>query len=63
MIARALETIPAEQKETIVLRVYSRLKFRTIAQILHEPLGTITTRYRRGLAALAELLKEHVDEP
>ena len=61
-ITMAFEKIPREQKETIVLRIYGRLRFRTIAEILNQPLSTITSRYRRGLEALAEHLKEYSNE-
>lgn len=56
LLRAAIERLPAEQRETIVLRIHSELKFEQIAAILDQPLGTITSRYRRGLEALRERL-------
>ena len=61
-VDRAMEQISFEQKEAIVLKIYAGLKFREIAKLLDEPMATITSRYRRGLAALADELREYFDE-
>lgn len=58
LLAKALDQLPEAQKEVIVLRVYSGLRFWRIADILEEPLATITTRYRRAIAALTLMMKE-----
>ncbi len=51
-ISKALENLPAEQREVIVMRIYSGLKFAQIAEALAQPLPTITSRYRRALERL-----------
>jgi RNA polymerase sigma-70 factor, ECF subfamily len=61
-VDRAMDRIPFEQKETIVLRIYAGLKFREIAKLLDEPIATVTSRYRWALEALAGQLKEYFDE-
>lgn len=52
----ALNRLPYEQKEVILLRVYSRLKFKTIAQTLNESINTVQGRYRYGLDKLRSML-------
>ncbi|MBN1907563.1 MAG: sigma-70 family RNA polymerase sigma factor [Deltaproteobacteria bacterium] len=51
----ALSQLPYEQKEVILLRVYSRLKFKTIAQTLNESINTVQGRYRYGLEKLRSI--------
>lgn len=58
LLALGLEQIAGEQKEVIVLHLFSGLKFREISEALDEPLATITSRYRRGIEALAHRMKE-----
>jgi RNA polymerase sigma-70 factor (ECF subfamily) len=59
----ALEQLPIEQREAIVLRVWSGLSFPEIARTLGENENTVTARCRRGLAALEKLLPEGCREP
>ena len=58
LLARTIGRISLDQREVIVLRVYASLKFREIAEMLGEPLPTITSRYRRGLEEIAAQMKE-----
>lgn len=57
----ALEGLPPAAREVVVLRVYGELTFRDIADLLEQPLGTVTSTYRRALAALREILTPEVD--
>lgn len=60
LIARTLDTLPSEQKEAVVMKVYGGLTFAQIAEITREPLPTVSARYRRALERLRpqlELLK------
>ena len=59
----ALEQLPIEQREAIVLRVWSGLSFPEIARTLVENENTVAARFRRGLAALEKLLPEGCREP
>jgi RNA polymerase sigma-70 factor (ECF subfamily) len=54
----ALEHLPIEQREAVVLRVWSGLSFPEIARTLGENENTVAARCRRGLAALEKLLPE-----
>jgi RNA polymerase sigma factor (sigma-70 family) len=49
---RALEELPEEQRETVVLRLQAELSFREIARIQGASLGTVLSRYRYGLGRL-----------
>ena len=57
---RAVAQLPQEQREVIVLRLQSRLKFREIARSQRISLNTALTRYRYGVARLRTLLKGKV---
>ncbi len=59
----ALEHLPIQQREAVVLRVWSGLSFPEIARALGENENTVAARCRRGLAALEKLLPEGCREP
>lgn len=48
----ALRRLPPEQREVLVLRIWSGLTFAEIAATLEEPINTVASRYRYALAAL-----------
>jgi RNA polymerase sigma factor (sigma-70 family) len=50
----ALESLPIEQRETIVLRIWSGLSFDEIAELIGMSTSTAHRRYESGLAALRE---------
>ncbi len=55
-LAAALDKLPPADREVILLRHYSELSFREIADVLKIPLGTALARAHRALARLrAEL--------
>jgi len=54
----SVERLPADQREVLALRTRAGLSFPQIAVILDEPVGTVSSRYSRGIAALKELLLE-----
>ncbi len=55
----ALQRLPYEQQEVIVLHVHAGLTFRAVARALRVPLGTVQSRYRYGLNSLrTELERE-----
>ena len=62
-VQNALEQLPIEQRETIVLRVWGGLSFPEIARTLGENENTVAARCRRGLVALEKLLPEGCREP
>lgn len=55
-LAAALSALPYEQREVILLRHYSDLKFKTIASMLNVSINTVQGRYRYGLDKLRSLL-------
>lgn len=57
MIQRALEEIPEAQRNVLLLAYFQGLTQAEIAERLQEPLGTIKTRTRTGLAKLRECLR------
>jgi RNA polymerase sigma-70 factor (ECF subfamily) len=56
-VERALQCLPEEQREVIVLRVWGQLSFQEIADTLEAPANTVASRYRYGLAKLRDILK------
>jgi RNA polymerase sigma-70 factor, ECF subfamily len=53
----ALQELPAEQREIIVLRVWGEMTFEEAAAALGIPANTAASRYRYGLAKLKERLQ------
>ena len=60
-LARALDQLPQEQRQVIVLHVLGSLRFNEIAQQTGESINTIQSRYRYGLQKLQSLLNSEVD--
>ncbi len=61
-ILDAIDLLPAEQREAVILRVYSGMTFEEIGELLGVPLQTAASRYRYALEKLAGLLSEHGGE-
>jgi RNA polymerase sigma-70 factor (ECF subfamily) len=51
---RALQTLPAEFREVLVLRELEELSYKEIATIVGIPMGTVMSRLARGRKQLAE---------
>ena len=62
-VARALDTLPEEQREAIVLKVYHGFLFQEIAEITSCPLSTVKTRIYAGFAALRTILGDSAAQP
>ena len=56
-VRRALETLPAEFREAIVLRDIEGLSYKEIAEALRVPIGTVMSRISRGRERLLESLR------
>jgi RNA polymerase sigma factor (sigma-70 family) len=56
-VQAAVEALPAEKREVVVMKLYGQLTFSQIAAVLEEPLSTVATRYQRALDELRELLE------
>ena len=61
-LAMSLTELPYEQREVLLLRLYSGLKFKAIAEIQNESISTIQGRYRYGLDKLRPLLNGEVEK-
>jgi RNA polymerase sigma factor (sigma-70 family) len=57
-VERALEQIPLEQREVLVLKIWGECTFPQIGEALGISLNTAASRYRYGLLALRKLLGE-----
>jgi RNA polymerase sigma-70 factor (ECF subfamily) len=57
-ISRALEKLPLEQREVVVLHLQSDMTFRQIAAMLSVSINTLQSRYRYGMEKLRQLLLE-----
>ena len=60
-VSGALNTLPYEQRETLVLRVQGYLTFRQIARLQKVSPKTSQSRYHYGINKLRSLLDEEVD--
>ena len=59
-LAQALSRLPYEQREVLLLHLYSGLKFKAIANLQNESISTIQGRYRYGLNKLRSMLNGEV---
>jgi RNA polymerase sigma-70 factor (ECF subfamily) len=57
-IEAALQDLPAEQREVVVLKVYEGLTFAEIAKITRKRPNTVASRYRYAVEKLQRRLKE-----
>ncbi|MEP7042380.1 MAG: sigma-70 family RNA polymerase sigma factor [Dokdonella sp.] len=56
LIARHLQELPTEFRETLILREIEELSYREIADVLQAPIGTVMSRLARGRALLQKSL-------
>ncbi|HPD30567.1 MAG TPA: sigma-70 family RNA polymerase sigma factor [Phycisphaerae bacterium] len=54
----ALKQLPEAEREVILLRHFSQMSFREVAEAMGTPLGTALARAHRGLAKLRRLMNE-----
>ena len=62
MLNRALERLPEEFREAIVLKELEDLSYREIATVTGVPLGTVMSRLSRARKLLSKHLQEFVQE-
>jgi RNA polymerase sigma-70 factor (ECF subfamily) len=60
-IARAVDTLPDEQREVFLMRELANLPFKEIAEITNVPENTVKSRMRYALERLQEALSEYED--
>jgi RNA polymerase sigma-70 factor (ECF subfamily) len=56
-VAAAVDSLPPEQREVVVLKEYQGLTFLEIAEVLDIPISTVKTRLYRGLGLLRQRLE------
>ena len=57
-VRKALNELPTEFREVVVLRDIEGLSYRDISEVVGLPMGTVMSRLSRARARLQELLKE-----
>ena len=57
-LRQAVARLPSDQREALLLAYFKGYSHRQIAEILHEPLGTIKTRIRLAMQKLREVFFE-----
>jgi RNA polymerase sigma-70 factor (ECF subfamily) len=59
-VARAMESLPAEQRQAIILKEYHGLTVQEIADLMKCPLSTVKTRVYQGLSTLRKQLGQQM---
>lgn len=59
-VEQALKTLPTEQREVLVMKIWGDMTFREIAEALELSQGTAASRYRLALEALRKSMREEV---
>jgi RNA polymerase sigma-70 factor (ECF subfamily) len=57
ILQKALQKLPPDLREAVILRDLEELEYREIAQVLKVPEGTVKSRLNRGRAELARVLR------
>ena len=57
-VAKAMSTLPEEQRTAIILKEYHGLTFQEIADLLDCPLSTVKTRLYQGLSVVRKQLRD-----
>jgi RNA polymerase sigma-70 factor (ECF subfamily) len=60
-VAGALERLPDEQREAVVLKIYAGMTFDEIAEVVGVPQGTAISRYQYAIRKLGESLADQGD--
>lgn len=61
-LCAAMEQLPYEQKEVVLLHTKGHMKFRQIARLQNVSIKTVQSRYRYGLNKLRSLLNSEIEE-
>ncbi len=57
-LQRMLKRLPEAEREVILLRHFSQMSFKEVAEAMGTPLGTALARAHRGLAKLRQLMED-----
>ena len=59
MLAAAVERLPNEQREVVILKIWNELTFAEIGHVLEISQNTAASRYRYALGTLKKILQPH----
>ena len=59
LLAVAIEQLPEEQREVVILKIWNELTFAEIGHVLEISQNTAASRYRYALSALKKILQPH----
>ncbi len=59
-LREAIEELPAEQREVVMMRLHGEMRFAQIAKVQGAPAGTVRARYRYGLEKLRTIMNGEV---
>lgn len=62
IVRQAIEDLPADFRETIVLRELEGLSYKEISTVTQAPVGTVMSRLARGRKRLEQTLSPHILE-
>jgi len=62
LVRQAIESLPIEFREVVVLRVFDELSYREIADVVNIPKGTVMSRLSRARIHLRQILYEEMDQ-
>jgi RNA polymerase sigma factor (sigma-70 family) len=62
LLRDALEKLPAESRELIVLREFDELSYKQIAEVVKVPIGTVMSRLSRARKRLEVILTNHCSQ-
>ncbi|MBN2090583.1 sigma-70 family RNA polymerase sigma factor [candidate division KSB1 bacterium] len=60
ILRKAIEMLPVDQKQVLLLREYSELSFKEIAQMMDCPLNTVLGRMRYALLNLRKIVHQEI---
>lgn len=60
-LAEAIDALPPDQREVFLMRAYSNLPFKEIAEVVGAPENTVKSRMRYALERLQQALAEYED--
>jgi len=61
-LEKALGELPEEQRETVIMRIWSGMTLEEIATAVGAPVNTVASRYRYALEKLRGLLGAHLEK-
>lgn len=62
VVREAFCSLPTDQREVLVLRVYDEMSFKEIAEAIGSSINTVASRYRYAIAKLREALEADDNE-